>query len=98
MVIRLNTVAPVMTSYGVFVIEILFLVDCIRTIRIVCIVSFQGIVGNDQRHYVLDLLRTFPPDVNYMPGIYFIYPDSTCSLPFNPCPAEPGYVLPLQTV
>ena len=25
-------------------------------------------MGNDQRHYVLDLLRTFPPDVNYMPG------------------------------
>jgi protein TIF31 len=27
---------------------------------------FQGIVGNDSRHYVLDLLRTFPPDVNYL--------------------------------
>ena len=28
----------------------------------------QGIVGNDGRHYVLDLLRTFPPDANYFPG------------------------------
>jgi protein TIF31 len=28
----------------------------------------QGIVGNDSRHYILDLLRTFPPDVNYLPG------------------------------
>ena len=28
----------------------------------------QGIVGNDQRHYVLDLLRTTPPDVNYASG------------------------------
>uniref|UniRef100_A0A914UNE2 Clustered mitochondria protein homolog n=1 Tax=Plectus sambesii TaxID=2011161 RepID=A0A914UNE2_9BILA len=26
----------------------------------------KGIVGNDSRHYVLDLLRTFPPDVNYL--------------------------------
>jgi len=28
----------------------------------------QGIIGNDGRHYVLDLLRTFPPDVNFLPG------------------------------
>ncbi|CAJ0943056.1 unnamed protein product, partial [Mesorhabditis belari] len=26
----------------------------------------KGIVGNDSRTYVLDLLRTMPPDVNYM--------------------------------
>lgn len=26
----------------------------------------KGIVGNDQRHYILDLLRTFPPDPNYL--------------------------------
>ncbi|KAL5015908.1 hypothetical protein ScPMuIL_005497 [Solemya velum] len=29
-------------------------------------IECKGIVGNDQRHYVLDLLRTFPPDVNYL--------------------------------
>jgi len=29
----------------------------------------QGIIGNDGRHYILDLLRTFPPDVNFLPGI-----------------------------
>lgn len=29
-------------------------------------VESKGIIGNDQRHYVLDLLRTFPPDVNYL--------------------------------
>lgn len=28
--------------------------------------SLQGIVGNDNRHYVLDLFRIFPPDANYM--------------------------------
>ncbi|VDK79802.1 unnamed protein product [Litomosoides sigmodontis] len=28
----------------------------------------KGIVGNDSRHYILDLLRTFPPDVNYLEG------------------------------
>nr|XP_026693476.1 clustered mitochondria protein homolog isoform X1 [Ciona intestinalis] len=27
----------------------------------------KGIIGNDQRHYILDLLRTFPPDVNFLP-------------------------------
>ena len=26
----------------------------------------KGIVGNDQRHYILDLLRTFPPDPNFL--------------------------------
>ncbi|VDD87948.1 unnamed protein product [Enterobius vermicularis] len=28
----------------------------------------KGIIGNDGRHYILDLLRTFPPDVNYLEG------------------------------
>nr|CAB3231841.1 clustered mitochondria protein homolog [Phallusia mammillata] len=27
----------------------------------------KGIIGNDQRHYILDLLKTFPPDVNFLP-------------------------------
>lgn len=27
---------------------------------------FQGIIGNDSRHYILDLLRTFPPDVHFL--------------------------------
>uniref|UniRef100_A0A915DZE8 Clu domain-containing protein n=1 Tax=Ditylenchus dipsaci TaxID=166011 RepID=A0A915DZE8_9BILA len=26
----------------------------------------KGIIGNDGRYYLLDLLRTFPPDVNFM--------------------------------
>lgn len=30
-------------------------------------VECKGIVGNDSRHYVLDLLRMFPADLNYMP-------------------------------
>lgn len=30
-------------------------------------VECKGIIGNDSRHYILDLLRTFPPDVNYLP-------------------------------
>ncbi|XP_073438771.1 clustered mitochondria protein homolog [Dendrobates tinctorius] len=29
-------------------------------------VECKGIVGNDGRHYILDLLRTFPPDVNFI--------------------------------
>uniref|UniRef100_A0A183J3F1 Clu domain-containing protein n=1 Tax=Soboliphyme baturini TaxID=241478 RepID=A0A183J3F1_9BILA len=31
-------------------------------------VESKGIIGNDGRHYILDLLRTFPPDVHYLPG------------------------------
>ncbi|XP_060085603.1 clustered mitochondria protein homolog [Ylistrum balloti] len=27
----------------------------------------KGIIGNDRRYYVLDLLRTSPPDVNFLP-------------------------------
>lgn len=30
-------------------------------------VECKGIIGNDNRHYILDLLRTFPPDVNFLP-------------------------------
>lgn len=30
-------------------------------------VECKGIVGNDGRHYILDLLRTFPPDVHFLP-------------------------------
>jgi len=31
-------------------------------------VECKGIIGNDGRHYILDLLRTFPPDVNFLKG------------------------------
>lgn len=30
-------------------------------------IECKGIVGNDSRHYVLDLLRMFPSDLNYLP-------------------------------
>uniref|UniRef100_A0A0K2T2F5 Clustered mitochondria protein homolog n=1 Tax=Lepeophtheirus salmonis TaxID=72036 RepID=A0A0K2T2F5_LEPSM len=29
-------------------------------------VECKGIIGNDGRNYILDLLRTFPPDVNFL--------------------------------
>merc|ERR1719511_317233 len=29
-------------------------------------VECKGIIGNDGRHYIPDLLRTFPPDVNFL--------------------------------
>lgn len=35
-------------------------------IEICTSVECKGIIGNDGRHYILDLLRTFPPDVNYL--------------------------------
>ena len=31
-----------------------------------CSYVLQGIIGNDNRHYALDLFRIFPPDANYM--------------------------------
>ncbi|KAK2873015.1 hypothetical protein Q8A67_022912 [Cirrhinus molitorella] len=31
-------------------------------------VEHKGIVGNDGRHYILDLLFTFPPDLNFLPA------------------------------
>jgi protein TIF31 len=37
-------------------------------------IECKGIIGNDSRHYVLDLLRMFPPDLNYLPGkMIFFY-------------------------
>ncbi|XP_077995621.1 clustered mitochondria protein homolog [Glandiceps talaboti] len=30
-------------------------------------IECKGIRGNDGRHYILDLLRTFPPDLHYLP-------------------------------
>lgn len=35
-------------------------------IEICSSVECKGIIGNDNRHYILDLLRTFPPDINYL--------------------------------
>ncbi|XP_063967453.1 clustered mitochondria protein homolog [Lytechinus pictus] len=35
-------------------------------IEIYSSIECKGIKGNDGRHYVLDLLRTFPPDVNFL--------------------------------
>lgn len=40
-------------------------------IELLSSIECKGIVGNDQRHYILDLLRTFPPDVNFLPGEFF---------------------------
>ncbi|CAH1800862.1 unnamed protein product [Owenia fusiformis] len=35
-------------------------------IELLSSVECKGIVGNDRRYYILDLLRTFPPDVNFL--------------------------------
>lgn len=35
-------------------------------IQICSSVECKGIIGNDGRHYILDLLRTFPADVNFL--------------------------------
>ncbi|XP_015110281.1 clustered mitochondria protein homolog [Diachasma alloeum] len=40
--------------------------DANEEIELCSSVECKGIIGNDSRHYVLDLLRTFPPDVNFL--------------------------------
>jgi protein TIF31 len=37
-----------------------------ESIELCSSVECKGIIGNDSRHYILDLLRTFPPDVNFL--------------------------------
>uniref|UniRef100_A0A7N8Y075 Clustered mitochondria protein homolog n=1 Tax=Mastacembelus armatus TaxID=205130 RepID=A0A7N8Y075_9TELE len=38
-----------------------------ETVELCSSVECKGIIGNDGRHYILDLLRTFPPDLNFLP-------------------------------
>lgn len=40
--------------------------DKAEEIELCSSVECKGIIGNDGRHYILDLLRTFPPDVNFL--------------------------------
>lgn len=49
-------------------------------IEICSSVECKGIIGNDGRHYILDLLRTFPPDVNYLSIDDIEYPPETKEL------------------
>ncbi|XP_076130997.1 clustered mitochondria protein homolog [Alosa pseudoharengus] len=39
-------------------------------------VECKGIVGNDRRFYVLDLIRTFPSDLNFLPSVEEHPPES----------------------
>nr|VZH94976.1 unnamed protein product [Spirometra erinaceieuropaei] len=39
-----------------------------KEIELLSSVDCKGIIGNDNRAYILDLLHTFPPDVNYLGG------------------------------
>lgn len=55
-------------------IELLSSVDC------------KGIIGNDQRAYILDLLHTFPPDPNYMGGA-----SSNCRPTLSQAMTDMGY-------
>ncbi|UJR33486.1 hypothetical protein I4U23_020931 [Adineta vaga] len=36
-------------------------------IELLTAIECKGIIGNDGRHYLLDLLRMMPPDLNYLP-------------------------------
>ncbi|GAV03873.1 hypothetical protein RvY_14242, partial [Ramazzottius varieornatus] len=37
-----------------------------KTLHLLSSVELKGIIGNDKRHYILDLIRMFPPDVNFL--------------------------------
>ncbi|CAG9824450.1 unnamed protein product [Phaedon cochleariae] len=37
-----------------------------ESIELCSSVECKGIIGNDGRYYILDLIRTFPPDVNFL--------------------------------
>ncbi len=39
-----------------------------KEVELLSSVDCKGIIGNDNRTYILDLLHTFPPDVNFMGG------------------------------
>ncbi|KAL2094588.1 hypothetical protein ACEWY4_009307 [Coilia grayii] len=41
-------------------------------------VECKGIVGNDRRCYILDLIRTFPPDLNFLPVRAEVEPPAEC--------------------
>ncbi|XP_022920943.1 clustered mitochondria protein homolog isoform X2 [Onthophagus taurus] len=40
--------------------------DKAESVELCSSVECKGIIGNDGRYYILDLLRTFPPDVNFL--------------------------------
>ncbi len=37
-------------------------------VELLTAIECKGIIGNDGRHYLLDLLRMTPPDLNYLAG------------------------------
>ena len=39
-------------------------------VELLTAVECKGIIGNDGRHYLLDLLRMMPPDLNYLSGLF----------------------------
>ena len=41
-----------------------------KEVELLSSIECKGIKGNDGRYYVLDLLRTFPPDTNFLPGTF----------------------------
>jgi len=44
--------------------------------------GFLTFPGNDQRHYILDLLKTYPPDLNYLPIEGETLPDECAQMGF----------------
>ena len=45
-------------------------------------ITLSRVSGNDQRRYILDLLKTYPPDINYLPIEGEILPPECTQLGF----------------
>jgi protein TIF31 len=54
-------------------------------IELLTAIECKGIIGNDGRHYLLDLLRMMPPDLNYLPGLLSNYFSISNSIRLNRC-------------
>ena len=59
-----------------------------REVELCSSVECKGIIGNDGRHYILDLLRTFPPDVNFLP--------LSSEVEYGPKSRDMGFPIPHQ--
>lgn len=53
-----------------------------QPVKLCSSIECKGIIGDDNRHYILDLMRSFPPDVNFLKQDLIALPKSVQSLGF----------------
>ncbi|KAI0989535.1 hypothetical protein GJ496_006630 [Pomphorhynchus laevis] len=52
--------------------------ECSEQVNIIMPIEVKGIIGNDSRQYILDLIRINPPDLNFIGNQTYVH--SMCSL------------------